>query len=65
MIEIKSTLKLCCPEGINEEGINETGFIRLNKLFAERGRHETIWDILRAFNYTDNLSLKDSFLHPK
>jgi len=39
--------------------------VLLNKLFAERGRHETVWNILRKFHYTDSLSLRDSFLLPK
>ncbi|KAI9864191.1 MAG: ERMES complex Ca(2+)-binding regulatory GTPase gem1 [Vezdaea acicularis] len=48
----------------SEKGIDSKGFIQLNKMYAETGRHETIWIILRAFHYTDSLSLKDSFLHP-
>lgn len=48
-----------------EQGLDVNGFILLNKMFAEKGRHETIWIILRKFNYTDSLSLKDTFLHPK
>lgn len=48
-----------------EYGIDVAGFIRLNRMFAEKGRHETIWIILRKFQYSDSLSLKDSFLHPK
>lgn len=46
-------------------GIDQNGFLLLNKIFAEKGRHETIWIILRTFHYTDSLSLQDSFLHPK
>lgn len=46
-------------------GISESGFIILNKMYAERGRHETIWGILRAFHYTNSLSLNDKFLFPK
>lgn len=46
-------------------GISETAFIILNKIYAERGRHETIWGILRAFHYTNSLSLNDKFLYPK
>ncbi|KAI4762743.1 rho-like GTPase [Aureobasidium sp. EXF-3400] len=49
----------------HEAGIDIDGFILLNKMFAEKGRHETIWIILRKFQYTDSLSLKDTFLHPK
>lgn len=48
-----------------ESGLTEEGFVLLNKLFAERGRHETVWNILRKFHYTDSLSLRESFLLPK
>jgi len=48
-----------------EAGIDQDGFVLLNKIFAEKGRHETIWIILRQYHYTDSLSLKESFLHPK
>ncbi|KAK1056844.1 ERMES complex Ca(2+)-binding regulatory GTPase gem1 [Friedmanniomyces endolithicus] len=51
--------------GSEKEGIDIEGFLMLNKMFAEKGRHETIWIILRKFQYTDSLSLKDTFLHPK
>lgn len=47
------------------DGITERGFIQLNQMFVEKGRHETLWMILRKFNYADSLTLKDSFLHPK
>ena len=47
------------------EGIDVDGFIVLNKMFAEKGRHETTWIILRKFHYSDSLSLKENFLHPK
>ena len=63
--EIKAVIQKSSPDAATEQGINEKGFILLNKFFAERGRHETVWTILRAFHYTDSLSLKDSFLHPK
>ena len=46
-------------------GISENAFIILNKLYAERGRHETIWGIFRAFHYTNSLSLNDRFLCPQ
>lgn len=63
--EIKTAVRKSSPSAASENGVSEKGFILLNKYFAERGRHETIWTVLRAFQYTDNLSLKDSFLHPK
>lgn len=45
-------------------GISEDGFMLLHKYFAESGRHETTWIILRANHYTNSLSLDDKFLHP-
>ncbi|MCJ1380059.1 ERMES complex Ca(2+)-binding regulatory GTPase gem1 [Xylographa soralifera] len=62
---IKQTISKISPDSVTEKGINQHGFLLLNKVFAEKGRHETIWIILRTFHYTDSLSLKDSFLHPK
>jgi Ras family protein T1 len=63
--EIKTLIRKNAPCCATEEGIDGKGFIILNKIFAEKGRHETIWSILRTFHYTDSLSLIDSFLHPK
>ncbi|KAI0155125.1 mitochondrial Rho GTPase [Xylariaceae sp. FL1272] len=48
-----------------EKGVTMKGFLQLNKMYAEKGRHETIWVILRKYHYTDSLSLEDSFIHPK
>ncbi len=63
--EIKSTLFKAGPNLCSEIGITLEGFIQLNKIFAEKGRHETTWGILRTFHYTDSLSLKNEFLYPK
>jgi len=64
---IKRTIQRWSPETGDEvdQGIDTEGFLLLNKMFAEKGRHETIWIILRKFQYSDSLSLKDTFLHPK
>ena len=53
------------PEAVAPEGLSSQGFLLLNKLYAEKGRHETVWIILRTFQYTNSLSLQESFLHPK
>lgn len=47
------------------KGLTKQGFIALNKIYTEKGRHETTWGILRAFNYTDSLSIDDAVLFPK
>lgn len=54
------------PSGDGEtKGIDIQGFLLLNQMFAEKGRHETIWIILRKFQYSDSLSLKETFIRPK
>uniref|UniRef100_A0A060T8I7 Mitochondrial Rho GTPase n=1 Tax=Blastobotrys adeninivorans TaxID=409370 RepID=A0A060T8I7_BLAAD len=63
--QLKSELCQLCPGVANDVGITLNGFILLNKLFAEKGRHETTWGILRRFHYTDSLSLHDKFLYPR
>lgn len=50
---------------IKDRGITVSGFTTLNKLYADKGRHETIWGILRYFHYTDSLCISDAILHPK
>ncbi|KAJ5081661.1 hypothetical protein NUU61_009925 [Penicillium alfredii] len=65
LVHIKETIQKNYPESVTDSGIDCQGFIHLNKLYAEKGRHETVWIILRAFQYTDNLSLQESFLHPR
>lgn len=62
---IKQIVSKTAPDCVTDQGINGQGFLLLNKFFAEKGRHETIWIILRTFHYTDSLSLKESFLHPR
>ena len=62
---IKQAIRRYSPESVSEKGIDQRGFILLNRMFAEKGRHETIWTILRKFQYTDSLSLQETFLHPK
>ncbi|GFF22545.1 mitochondrial GTPase (Miro-2), putative [Aspergillus udagawae] len=65
LVHIKETIQKTHPHSVTPFGIDCRGFIHLNKMYAEKGRHETVWIILRAFQYTDNLSLQESFLHPR
>lgn len=62
---IKVTVSKMSPGIDTAKGVDLAGFLRLNKMYAEKGRHETIWIILRKHHYTDSLSLEDNFLHPK
>lgn len=62
---IKQAIIKYSPDAVTDQGITQSGFITLNKIFADKGRHETVWLILRTFHYTNSLSLHPSFLHPK
>ncbi|KAG5793826.1 hypothetical protein H9Q69_007110 [Fusarium xylarioides] len=62
---IKLSISKSLPTSELEKGIDLPGFLQLNKLYAEKGRHETIWIILRKYHYTDSLSLEDKFILPK
>ena len=62
---IKETILRYNSGAVTDQGITQTGFVTLNKIFAEKGRHETVWLILRTFHYTNSISLHSSFLHPK
>ncbi|KAK3186275.1 ERMES complex Ca(2+)-binding regulatory GTPase gem1 [Lecanicillium sp. MT-2017a] len=62
---IKLSISKSLPDSDLQQGIDLPGFLQLNKLYAEKGRHETIWIILRQYHYTDSLSLEDKYLHPK
>lgn len=61
---LKAVVMKNCPEGIQNEGLSLKGFITLNSLFIQRGRHETTWTILRKFGYTDDLTLSPGALVP-
>ena len=62
---IKQAISKYSATSVTPKGISREGFVILNKMFAEKGRHETIWIILRTFHYSNSLSLHSSFLHPK
>ncbi|KAH8729360.1 EF hand associated-domain-containing protein [Ilyonectria robusta] len=62
---IKLSVAKSLPDSDLDKGIDQRGFLQLNKLYAEKGRHETIWIILRTYHYTDSLSLEDKFIRPK
>ncbi|KAK7422262.1 ERMES complex Ca(2+)-binding regulatory GTPase gem1 [Neonectria magnoliae] len=62
---IKLSISKSLPDSDLDKGVDQTGFLQLNMIYAEKGRHETIWIILRKYHYTDSLSLEDRFIRPK
>jgi len=61
---LKSVVAKNCSDGISNEGLTSKGFLTLNSLFIQRGRHETTWTILRKFGYADDLALRPEVLVP-
>lgn len=61
---LKAVVQKNCPDGLSSRGITLKGFITLNSLFIQRGRHETTWTILRKFGYADDLTLQPESLVP-
>jgi len=62
---VKNVVRENSADGVNENGLTESGFLFLHKLFIQRGRLETTWTVLRKFGYGDDLSLKEEFLYPQ
>lgn len=50
--------------GVQNDRLTLEGFLFLNTLFIQRGRHETTWTILRRFGYSDSLELTPDYLYP-
>ncbi|ERE68678.1 Rho GTPase 2 [Cricetulus griseus] len=50
--------------GVQDNQLTLEGFLFLNTLFIQRGRHETTWTILRRFGYSDSLELTPDYLCP-
>ena len=65
LFKIKEAISKDFPDSVTEKGIDSKGFWLLNKLFVEKGSNETVWITLRAFHYSDSLSLKEDFVSPK
>lgn len=62
--DVKSVVWKNTSEGVQDDGLTLTGFLFLNTLFIQRGRHETTWTILRKFGCDDSLELTDDYLYP-
>jgi hypothetical protein len=53
------------PPGIRNDCLTLDGFIYLHSLFAQRGRTETTWEVLKKYGYGDSVELRPDFLVPK
>ncbi|CAH7688982.1 P-loop containing nucleoside triphosphate hydrolase protein [Phakopsora pachyrhizi] len=63
---IKSDVLKENKQYLNPDGfITQDGFLFLHTCFIQKGRMETVWGVLRAFGYGDDLSLRETFLAPR
>ncbi|XP_050762034.1 mitochondrial Rho GTPase 2 isoform X5 [Gymnogyps californianus] len=63
--DVKMVVWKNTTDGVQDNGLTLNGFLFLNTLFIQRGRHETTWTILRRFGYDDELVLTDDYLYPQ
>ncbi|XP_066545053.1 mitochondrial Rho GTPase 2 [Amia ocellicauda] len=63
--DVKTVVWKNTSDGVQDNGLTLNGFLFLNTLFIQRGRHETTWTILRKFGYDDSLELTDDYLYPQ
>ncbi|XP_041262484.1 WD repeat-containing protein 90 isoform X5 [Onychostruthus taczanowskii] len=63
--DVKMVVWKNTTDGVQDNGLTLNGFLFLNTLFIQRGRHETTWTILRRFGYDDELALTDDYLYPQ
>ncbi|XP_063077638.1 mitochondrial Rho GTPase 2 isoform X2 [Engraulis encrasicolus] len=63
--DVKTVVWKNTSDGVLDNGLTLNGFLFLNTLFIQRGRHETTWTILRRFGYDDTLELTDDYLYPQ
>uniref|UniRef100_A0A8C8XQ26 Mitochondrial Rho GTPase n=1 Tax=Panthera leo TaxID=9689 RepID=A0A8C8XQ26_PANLE len=62
--DVKTVVCKNVAGGVREDRLTLDGFLFLNTLFIQRGRHETTWTILRRFGYGDTLELTLDYLAP-
>nr|XP_012593285.1 mitochondrial Rho GTPase 2 isoform X1 [Microcebus murinus] len=62
--DVKMVVRKNVAGGVQDDRLTLDGFLFLNTLFIQRGRHETTWTILRRFGYSDTLELTADYLYP-
>ncbi|XP_059548539.1 mitochondrial Rho GTPase 2 isoform X2 [Myotis daubentonii] len=62
--DVKMVVRKNVAGGVRDDRLTLDGFLFLNTLFIQRGRHETTWTILRRFGYGDTLELSADYLFP-
>jgi Ras family protein T1 len=60
--EVKTVIRKKAVDGLINNNLTLKGFMILNTLFVEKGRHETIWRILKNFGYDRYLNISKEYV---
>lgn len=55
--DLKLIIKQSTMDGIINDGMTQTGFLFLHTLSIDKGRHDFTWQVLRKFNYDNQIEL--------
>uniref|UniRef100_A0AC35U6Z5 Mitochondrial Rho GTPase n=1 Tax=Rhabditophanes sp. KR3021 TaxID=114890 RepID=A0AC35U6Z5_9BILA len=62
--EILTRVEELEPKGLMSGSLTLDGFIALQMIFINRGRYEIVWNVLRKFGYSNDLTLREDYLYP-
>nr|CAD2192954.1 unnamed protein product [Meloidogyne enterolobii] len=63
--EVKQVISDYDPNMLVDNALTLEGFLYLHQMFIQRGRHETVWTVLKRFGHDLNLQLRQDYLLPK
>jgi len=62
---VKQVISDYDPNMLVDNAFTLEGFLYLHQMFIQRGRHETVWTVLKRFGHDLNLQLRQDYLLPK
>lgn len=62
--DLKSITKQSISNGIVDDCMTRTGFLFIHTLSIDRGRHDFTWQVLRKFNYDNQLNTTGENINP-
>lgn len=60
--DLKSIIKQSTMDGIINNSMTQMGFLFLHTLSIDKGRHDFTWQVLRKFNYDNNINSKSEII---
>ncbi|KAF7634476.1 Mitochondrial Rho GTPase [Meloidogyne graminicola] len=63
--EVKQVISEYDSNMLVNNSLTLEGFLYLHQMFIQRGRHETVWTVLKKFGHDLNLQLRQDYLLPR